>query len=227
MPVLLLLPFKSFLGAEIWKLVDGQWHKVLLRSAVTLVLLVPLSLFVGIQFQIHEIPPEQLNAWRGPASSSVLTVEQVLAAPQAYSHRIITIRGCYAYGFEVLALRSCKEGPAEGIWIESASTIRLLEQLHLANKWSESLVLILPYSEARDSQVWRRFSDALENVQNATLIGQFETRASVAGKGNGGFGHLGQYAHELILEDVLLQGGCDNPACAESKSVKSSTSRKN
>jgi len=53
------------------------------------------------------------------------------------------------------------------------------------NKWSEPPVLILPYSEARERQVWRRFSGALENVQNATLIGQFETRASVAGKGNG------------------------------------------
>jgi hypothetical protein len=227
MPVLLLLPFKPFLGSVTWKQIDGQSHKLIRRSAVTFGVLVAFVLFVAIRFRVSEIPLKQLNAWRVPASSSVLTVEQVLVAPQAYSHRIITIRGCYVSGFEVIALRSCKEEPAEGIWIESATAIRFLEELHLMNKWSEPPVLILPYSEARGRQVWRRFSGALENVQNATLIGQFETRASVAGKGNRGFGHMGQYAHELILEDVLLQGGCDNPACAESKSVKSSTSRKN
>ena len=226
MPVILLLLFKPFLGSETWKQVDEQSHNLRRRSAVTLALLLAFAVLLAIRLHVYEIPPEQLNSWRVPASSSVLTVEQVLAAPQAYSHRIITIRGCYASGFEELALVSCKKETDGGIWIESATANRLLEQLHLTNKWSEPPVLILPYVEARDRLVWSEFSKVLEKSQNATLIGQFETKASIAGAAREGFGHLGQYAHELILEDVLVEAQpCDKPSCLIS--VSSPTSRKN
>jgi hypothetical protein len=189
---------------------NEQLHKLIRRSAVILLLVVlgllpwELRWFGTMHIQVYEIPPEQLNAWRVPASSSVLTVEQVLATPQAYSHRLITIRGRLFSDFEILVLSGGAE-VSENIWIESAETIPFLEQLYLNKEWSEPPVLILPYNQLKDRLAWRKLSQA-ERFSVVTLIGQFETKASNAGKGEGGFGHLGQYTHELILEDVLIEG---------------------
>lgn len=67
MQAALLLPFKSvFVVRDTTPQIDGRLHKIIRHSAVTLLFLVLLALFVETHLQVYDIPFEQLNAWRVP-----------------------------------------------------------------------------------------------------------------------------------------------------------------
>jgi hypothetical protein len=66
MVVALLLPMKSFFLVRKGPApIHTPSPRLVARSAVT-VLLIVIALFVWINAQVYEIPPEQLNSWRVP-----------------------------------------------------------------------------------------------------------------------------------------------------------------
>ncbi len=151
-----------------------------------------------------------------------LTVEQLLANPLGYSHTMINVSGCFASGFERSILRSCStENPTERIWVENAAIFEEIPRLpevpeatppelrspdtHL--KRSTSGTDLFRYDARRNAQAWKKLdalSDSTEKAPEVVLLGQFETIAPRDPSTKGfGFGHLGAYAHELILLDVL------------------------
>jgi hypothetical protein len=158
------------------------------------------------------------------ASSSEATVEQVLANPQAYAHRLVTIRGCYVSSFERSTIEPCQNGRLQGaIWLEDAALIHSFEQLQppgirvpqpLGLQTSPKSVLVFQYDAAKNRAAWKRLMpEAIPAIYRSetTLVGQFETIApQEPGPIRSGFGHLGVFTHELILVDVLRSKPLDS-----------------
>jgi hypothetical protein len=128
-----------------------------------------------------------------PLTKDVYSVEELVANPQNFAHTMVTVRGCFVRNFELEVLEPCGgEFTREKlIWVEDATTFRFFPDF--APKGG----LLFTYSEARDSRAWHKLprGNTIEGLE-VVLFGQFETSA-------GGFGHLGAYANELILVDVL------------------------
>jgi hypothetical protein len=134
--------------------------------------------------------------------SSVVPVELVVARPQSYAHQLVTIRGCYFHGYEVSALGSCHDTRrGHVIWVENAELLHSLQHLPITGL-PEYLrtSLVFQYDEARNRTAWRKLvppsaSSLSSSGVEVTVTGQFET-------GYGGYGHMGAYAHQLVLMDV-------------------------
>ena len=128
--------------------------------------------------------------------SPYLTVEELLANPESHSHSMVTVTGCYMYGFEVSILWSCgiPKSAQEKIWVERAGRIedrRRSNQRHRDRRRPTEPKLLFEYDEARNSLVWKKLLGQ-EQVSEVVLLGQFEHDAPYA-----------MDANELILVDVL------------------------
>ena len=140
------------------------------------------------------------------------TVEELLANPQTHSHTMVKARGCLVYGMEKLVLQPCKgQNQSQIIWIDDAESNR-------PGFWGNDrspaphVKLMFKYDEARDRRASKELGTILTAIPEqeqmspeVVLLGQFETIAPrvANSKTELGFGHLGAYAHELILRDVL------------------------
>lgn len=175
----------------------------MLRTVILLVLA------VGATACNRSAPPSAPSESPVSASLSEPTVEQVLSNPQAYAHRLVTIQGCYFHGFEDSTLRACQGGglSEEAIWVEDATMIHNLDQWQPKGNEPDLSWLRIPLlfqnDEAKNTAAWRELSKSWVGSQ-VTVVGQFETTVmQVPGvPRRDGFGHLGQFKHELILVDV-------------------------
>jgi hypothetical protein len=135
-----------------------------------------------------------------------VTAKQVLANPKAYSHKIIKVRGCLYLGFERVVLRPCEGGSeAEEMWLENAAIHMQIEGF-MQPADSEKPSVIFEYDQNRNLRAWRKLQSLSETNLKAPeimIVGQFETAASDQESSKLGFGHLGAYKHELIVQDVL------------------------
>jgi hypothetical protein len=176
----------------------------MLRTVILLVLA------VGATACNRSAPPSAPS--ESPVSTSLAEhkVEQVLSNPQADAHRLVTIQGCYFHGFEDSTLRACQGGrlSEEAIWVEDATMIHDLDQWQPKGNdpdlsWLR-IPLLFQYDEARNTAAWRELRKSWAGSQ-VTVVGQFETTViQVPGvPRRDGFGHLGQFKHELILVDVV------------------------
>jgi hypothetical protein len=153
-----------------------------------------------------------------PPAESIPTVGvgQVVANPANYSHRIIRLTGCLFIGFEKTVLQPCGDGrPKQEIWLEDAAVgaeLRgfppvpgyALKELQGAPQKRKEAYLF-PYDRAQNSEVWHRLGALPENGSMdspISLQGQFET-IEPKSPGITGFGHLGAYANELVVEKFV------------------------
>lgn len=156
-------------------------------------------------------------------SPSVLPIEQVVAQPQKYAHKLVTIHGCYLSGFERSTVQPCHDTRAEEIvWVEDAALIAPLDQMSLPEppsavpkelQTAPKPRLLFRYDAAKNRAAWSRLEDPLPQSKRGqdamrpyalevTLVGQFDTMPPLSANAHG-FGHLGQYSHELVLMDVV------------------------
>ena len=154
---------------------------------------------------------------KATTSSQELGIEQLLASPETYAHRLVTVRGCYVSSFERSTLGPCQDTRIETlIWVENAAPIHYLQQLQLRGirvpepselRTAAKSDFVFPYDEAKNREAWRKLTpERLPPVYRSevTLVGQFETIAPHRRDPmRSGFGHLNAYMHELILVDVL------------------------
>jgi hypothetical protein len=139
----------------------------------------------------------------------VYSVEELVANPQNFAHTMVTVRGCFVRNFELEVLEPCGGGLTREklIWVEDAGTVAMMLRLahddELLGGGPEFIPftpkggLLFTYNEARDSRAWHKLPRGCSiDGSEVVLFGQFETSS-------GGFGHLGAYANELILVDVL------------------------
>jgi len=155
--------------------------------------------------------------------NSEITVEQILANPQAYSHRVVKIRGCYMHGFELSEFVSCdatglgmwpgrlmyislqQDAPvqqinASCIWLQSSQVAWAQQDRSSSNRpmdEPEPVHLLFHYDAKKDDAACRKLISL--NGSQISILAQFETAAGSDRR----FGHLGHCSHELILEDVL------------------------
>jgi len=136
--------------------------------------------------------------------NSEITVEQILANPQAYSHRVVKVRGCYLSGFELSTFVPCDAITASfpgKIWLESGETVRRQEEYFRSRNppmpGPEPVHLLVHYDAQKDDAAWRKLDYA--GGSPVLILAQFET----TGRTQRRFGHLGGFSHELILVDVL------------------------
>ncbi len=145
-----------------------------------------------------------------------LTVEELLANPRNYSHKLVKVRGCFVSGFEKAVLQPCQSKVhSEQIWLENAfiyhepSLPRIPEAApdELKNpelKHPANGILLFEYDEKRNSQAWNKLDSIDQTASQVLLLGQFETISpQVPVTNKSGFGHLNGYEHELILVNVL------------------------
>ena len=151
------------------------------------------------------------------ASSSEVPIEQVLANPQAYAHRLVTIRGCYFSGFESSLPQPCQDAHRkDAIWVEDAAMIHSIDQLQPPGirlperqelRTPSKSVLVFQYEDATNRAAWNKLlPEASQPIYwlQVAVVGQFETIApQEPGPMRSGFGHMGAFGHELILVDVL------------------------
>ena len=157
-------------------------------------------------------------------SSSVLPIEDVLANPQSFAHRIITGRACFIVGFERATLQPCQSPrPEQFVWVTNAAKLWYFEKLQLPSiripeppglKALSKSALLFDYDDAKNSAAWRKLTPESKrrlSRSDVTVVGQFETIApNTAVPMSRGFGHLNGYSHELILVDVLRSEVLDN-----------------
>src|SRR5215469_1163391 len=136
--------------------------------------------------------------------NSEITVEQILANPQAYSHRLVKVRGCQMWGFELSTFVSCDAIAASfpgQIWLEDAESVREQEEyfrsFNLPMQGPEPVHLLFHYDAQREDAVRRNLDYA--GSSPVLILAQFETTGGTRPR----FGHLGGFSHELILVDVL------------------------
>ena len=149
-----------------------------------------------------------------------LSVEELLTNPQTYSHTMVKVSGCFYQGFESSVLNSCgNRNPAQRIWVEDAALyVESMKSLtshpgmpdvtptELKSPAKQKQLFTFPYDEVRNSQAWQKLASSPNQERVASevvLMGEFETEASSPERRKFGFGHLGAYAHELILIDVI------------------------
>jgi len=146
-----------------------------------------------------------------------LTVEELLANPQSHSHTMVKVSGCFVAGFEKVVLQSCSsKNQAQQIWVEDAGFLEEMKKGSLPGmpeptprelKSPAAKKVLFAYDEGRNSRAWQKLAASMSQdqmVSDVVLLGQFETIAPRDPVPMYlGFGHLGAYAHELILVDVL------------------------
>lgn len=153
-----------------------------------------------------------------------LSAEDLVATPESHAHSMIKVTGCFVMGFEMVALQPCaSKNPADRIWVESPAMIEEIRKHRLPEvpeatppelrsspselKSSAKGMVLFEYDAGRNSKAWKKLESLWALAPPApqvVLVGQFETIALRAPRTKGsGFGHLGAYAHELILLDGL------------------------
>jgi hypothetical protein len=145
-----------------------------------------------------------------------LTVEELLASPRNYSHKLIKVRGCFVSGFEKTVLQPCQSKiHSDQIWVDNALIYHELSLPRIPEATPDELKnpelkhpadgkLLFQYDEKRDSRAWDKLGSLDQTAPQVLLLGQFETISSqVPVTMESGFGHLNAYVHELILVDVL------------------------
>ncbi len=145
-------------------------------------------------------------------SSSVLAVEQVVAKPQFYDHKLLAIHGCYVTGFERSTLQPCQNARADqAVWVEdAASPLARPSEGYATVSAPPERPLVYEYSEARSRAAWDKLNRELapgakylpEHRLEVTMVGQFDTVPSPNPNAYG-FGHLNSCSHRLLLLDVL------------------------
>ena len=84
-------------------------------------------------------------------------LEQIFANPQAFVHRIVTIRGLYYSGFEISSLHACGNGHFVDLWMEDASSVvsmaKLNEHLPSRERFREP-ILSFKFDEHRNAAAW-------------------------------------------------------------------------
>ena len=159
------------------------------------------------------------KAHQSQHSSAVLPISVVVADAINYSHRLITVRGCYVEGYERTTLQPCTSKRHEDlVWLDSgeilASDFRsfipeTLVPKELKHPPSTPPEFVFKYDEMKTRAVWAKLNRIAPEGGEVTVTGQFDTVPlerwnSQSHYGFGiGFGHLGQYQHRLILVDVL------------------------
>lgn len=140
-------------------------------------------------------------------SIPTLAVEALLANPQSHSHTMVRVKGCFVLEFEKSVLEPCKsQNQGQCIWIDDAMSNKPGFWGPTNRKDPAPIKLLFEYDEGRDKRAWKELTASLDQQQitsEVVLLGQFETIASHAPGEKTGFGHLGAYANELILLDVL------------------------
>ena len=153
---------------------------------------------------------------RAVANPPVLPLEQVVAHPESFAHRLVTVRGCFIHGFERDTLQPCGDERHDYlVWVEPANlTSKMGDNVppELLPKELESEhksdVLPFPYDEAKSTLAWKKLTKIGSNPVPVTLVGMFDTVAPKKANPSPfdwghGFGHLGQYEHRLIVVDVV------------------------
>jgi len=152
-----------------------------------------------------------------PKHYGMLGIEQVLANPRAYSHKMVTVHGCFIAGFERTTLQPCRSAKLdEVVWLTDAAMIHSLEELQPPGvqipeptelKTQAKSALVFAFDGAKNRAAWAKLipDSAPQNYRaEVTVVGQFETIAPQKPDAmRSGFGHLGVFANELILVDVL------------------------
>ena len=112
---------------------------------------------------------------------------------------MVAVTGFYMHGFEMSVLWSCRSlKQGQEIWVESPDLIEELRKRNQLRQGPTVPKLLFKYVEARDSRTRKKLLSQHRSVSEVVFLGQFETAQE-----DSGFGHLGAYANELILEDVL------------------------
>ena len=168
-------------------------------------------------------------------TAPTLSVEELLANPQSHAHTMVKVSGCFVLGLESVTLRPCDASePGETIWIEDARFFREMQKHRLPDvpvpmpKGLEKPATkkeLFNYDERRNTETWKKLKpspDREQAVLEVVLLGQFETVAEQFPlETQSGFGHLGAYAHKLILADVLS----NKPAQFSLQTEQTQTSR--
>lgn len=175
-----------------------------MKKAITITVLLFALVAVGCQRVQHS-----------ELKSQVVGIEQVVANPQAYAHKLVTIHGCFIASFERVALLPCEHADADhSIWVEDAEMLHAMEETRLPSipqaipdelRTQPKATFIFQYNEAAIRAAWKKLLPA--NAPNpyraeVTVVGQFETVGQRPDMSKEGFGHLNMYPHELILLDV-------------------------
>ena len=137
-----------------------------------------------------------VDAMSAKPLKDVYSIEELLENPQNFAHTMVTVSGCFVRNFEVEVLQPCGGKLTRGklIWVEDAGNVAMLFRYFPGS--GPKGALLFTYDEARDSRAWHKLPRGYSiDGSEVVLFGQFET--------TGGFGHLGAYANELILVDVL------------------------
>jgi len=150
--------------------------------------------------------PEMTSKPHSADPNSEITVEQILSNPQAYSHRLVKVRGCHLWGFEFSTFVSCDAIAASfpgKIWLVDAETVRQEEYFRSFNPPNPPMqgpesVHLLFHDDAQREDAARRNLD-YAGSSRVLILAQFETTGGTQRR----FGHLGGFSHELILVDVL------------------------
>src|SRR5262245_7152872 len=116
-----------------------------------------------------------------------LSVEELLANPQSYSHMMVSVTGCCVWGVESVTLRPCHSKELENaIWIEDARVVREMEKLRppdvpdVTPKGLERPLakrMLFAYEEARNDETWKKLKpppDGEQAVLEVVLLGQLE-----------------------------------------------------
>jgi hypothetical protein len=148
--------------------------------------------------------PKPLPASNAPVAATsakplkdVYSIEELLANPQNFAHTMVTVSGCFVRNFEMEVLQPCNGEFTQKklIWVEDAGNVPTM--LRYFPDFAPKGGLLFTYNKARNSRAWHKLPRGYSvDGSEVVLFGQFETSAD-------GFGHLGAYANELILVDVL------------------------
>lgn len=155
--------------------------------------------------------------------STVVTIEQLVRQPVNYSHRLITVKGCYIRSDERSTVQPCTSNRHdEMVWVESADELYALADTRnqlpngVVPKELQNVSVPMPefvfrYDEKKSRAAWAKLEQAgvypLKPIE-VVVTGQFDTVAPKKANTDPydvghGFGHLGQYEHRLILLAVL------------------------
>jgi hypothetical protein len=143
----------------------------------------------------------------------------VVADAINYSHRMITVRGCYVEAYERTTVQPCDSKKHEDVmWLDNAEILatdvkgfvpeQLVPKELQAPPNASPSEFIFNYDQLKTRAAWAKLYRIAPHGGEIVVTGQFDTVApekmNSESRGFGpGFGHLGQYQHRLLLVDVL------------------------
>ena len=151
-------------------------------------------------------------------SSVALPIAEVLAGTKSYSHRLITVSGCYVEAYERTTIQPCDSKRHEDVvWLDNAESLPMYNRNFTPDELVPKALQAPPttppefvfrYDKSKIRTAWAILTRIAPNGGEVVVTGQFDTVAHEKMKDESrgfgpGFGHLGQYQHRLILVDVL------------------------